>query len=106
VPEQWATQAKLVGREQYVTEITQAFEKSGYKGYLLYDAKDSETEGDYDLAAADYAMLGDKNAAFAALEKAFSNRAGLLFVKVEPQFDNLRSDPRYAGLLGRIGLPQ
>jgi eukaryotic-like serine/threonine-protein kinase len=104
--EQWTKIAKLGGRKQYATEIMRAFEQSGYKGYLLKDAKDSETEDRYDLAAEDYAVLGDKNSAFVALEKAFADRAGLLFFKVDPQFDNLRSDPRYADLLRRIGLPQ
>ena len=51
-------------------------------------------------------MLGDKDAAFAALEKAFPGRTELLLIKVDPRLDNLRSDPRYADLLRRIGLPQ
>ena len=104
--EQWTKLAKLGGREQYATEIMRVFEQSGYKGYLLKDAKDMETEGDYNSAAGDYAILGDKNAAFAVLEKAFLNRTALFAIKVQPEFDNLRSDPRYADLLRRIGLPQ
>jgi hypothetical protein len=50
-------------------------------------------------------MLGDKDAAFAALEKIFVDRAGVRNMKVDPTLDNLRSDPRFASLLRRIGLP-
>ena len=52
-------------------------------------------------------MLGDKDAAFEALEKAFAAaRAFIADINVDPIFDNLRSDPRYVDLLHRIGLPQ
>jgi serine/threonine protein kinase/Flp pilus assembly protein TadD len=54
-----------------------------------------------------YIGLGDKDQAFAWLEKAYDERAySLVFLKVSPAFDPLRSDPRYAELLRRIGLPQ
>ena len=53
-----------------------------------------------------YAGLGDKNQAFAWLEKAFQEREGkLAYLKVDPLFDNLRSDPRFADLLRRLRLP-
>ena len=104
--EQWTKLERAHGHDEYATEIMQAFEKSGYSGYLRKDAKRAEAEHDYNTVAADYAMLGDKNAAFVSLEKAFADRAGLVFIKVDPQFDNLRSDPRYADLLRRMGLPQ
>jgi tetratricopeptide (TPR) repeat protein len=52
-----------------------------------------------------YAGLGDKNQAFAWLEKAYEKRDTFLgFLKVEPAFDPLRSDPRLADLLRRMGL--
>jgi len=51
-------------------------------------------------------MLGDKDAAFADLNKAFSNRTGVTFIKVDPGFDNLRSDPCFVDLLHGIGLPE
>lgn len=60
----------------------------------------------YSSAAGDYALLGEKDAAFAALEKAFATRSGLVFVKPSPLYDNIRSDPRSADLLRRMGLPQ
>jgi hypothetical protein len=88
------------------------FEKSGYKGYLSKDAQYNEAEGNRyrgglaPSAATDYAMLGEKDAAFAALDKAFVRRAGVVDIKVDPRLDNIRSDPRYADLLRRIGLPQ
>jgi len=51
-------------------------------------------------------MLGDKDAAFAALERAASAGQSLDAFKLDPDFDNIRSDPRYADLLRRIGLQQ
>ena len=44
--------------------------------------------------------------AFVWLDRAYKERAGLLFVKVDPAFDSLRSDPRFGDLLHRIGFPQ
>ncbi len=52
-----------------------------------------------------YAGLGEKDQAFTWLEKAYEERASRLgYLKVEPLWDPLRSDPRFAELLRRIGL--
>jgi TolB-like protein/DNA-binding winged helix-turn-helix (wHTH) protein/Tfp pilus assembly protein PilF len=54
-----------------------------------------------------YAGLGEKDQSFAWLDKAFEEHSFTLSnVKVEPRFAPLRSDPRFADLLRRIGLPQ
>lgn len=54
-----------------------------------------------------YDSLGMRDEAFAVLEKAFAERRGDLgFMRVNPLFDNLRPDPRFADLLRRMGLPQ
>jgi hypothetical protein len=57
-------------------------------------------------AAGFAALLGKKDEAFGLLEKAYAERVGIVFLKIEPQLDNIRSDPRYADLLQRAGLAQ
>jgi len=53
-----------------------------------------------------YAGLGEKDQAFAWLEKAHGERTSRLgYFKVEPLWDPLRTDPRFADLVRRIGLP-
>ena len=66
------------------------------------------SSGEYDpvSAASCSAMLGRKDDAFRFLEKAYAERIGIVFLKIEPQLDNIRSDPRYADLLQRVGLAQ
>jgi DNA-binding winged helix-turn-helix (wHTH) protein/TolB-like protein/Flp pilus assembly protein TadD len=50
--------------------------------------------------------LGDKNQAMAWLEKAYQARSDhLVFIKIDPAWDDMRSDPRFLDLLRRIGLP-
>jgi len=56
--------------------------------------------------AAEYAESGDKERAFACLEKAYQERDPWLPMDLAaPRFDPLRSDPRFQDLLRRIGLP-
>ena len=55
-----------------------------------------------------YVGLGDKDRAFEYLEKGFKGAGpGLpLSLRADPKFDRMRSDPRFADLLRRMGLPQ
>ncbi len=57
-------------------------------------------------AAIVYAALGDRDEAFEVLEKAVEERSSLLvFVKADPRFDSLRTDPRWQALLRRMNFP-
>jgi TolB-like protein/DNA-binding winged helix-turn-helix (wHTH) protein/Flp pilus assembly protein TadD len=58
----------------------------------------------YDLALI-YAGLGRKGEAIAWLEKAYQERSGnMIYLKVDPWLDSLRSDPRFINLVRRVGL--
>ncbi len=53
------------------------------------------------------AGLGEREQALAHLEQAAQERFNwLVFIRVEPQFESLRAEPRFAALLQRIGLQQ
>ena len=61
--------------------------------------------GRYEIALV-YAGLGEKDAAFTWLEKSYDVRdKGLTYLKIDPCVDPLRSDPRFARLVRRVGLP-
>jgi hypothetical protein len=86
-------------------------ERSGARGFwqksldleLQKTARDTEWALDMALF---YARLEEKDQAFSWLEKAYAARAyELLYLKVGPEWDNLRGDPRFEDLLRRIGMP-
>ncbi len=59
----------------------------------------------YDFAVL-YVGLGDKQSAFAWLQKASVERSGfLVYINWDPRFDALRSDARFTAILKQIGLP-
>jgi tetratricopeptide (TPR) repeat protein len=61
--------------------------------------------GNFDSARI-YAQLGEKDAAFEALNRAWEVReSSLVDLKVDPYLDPLRGDSRYAALIDRLGLP-
>jgi serine/threonine protein kinase len=54
-----------------------------------------------------YAGLGDKDQTIAWLRKGLEARSiNMVFLKIEPFFDSLRSDPRFRELLKNVGLEQ
>jgi TolB-like protein len=60
--------------------------------------------GRYEIALV-YAGLGKKQEAFKWLEEAYqAHDVGLLYLKVDPCLDPLRSDPRFDDLIRKVGL--
>jgi hypothetical protein len=52
-------------------------------------------------------QLGDKDGAFIWLNRAADlKHPAIGYIKVDPSLDPLRSDPRFADLMHRVGLPQ
>lgn len=66
------------------------------------------TRGAYtreEQAAHVHAALGEREKAFVLLEKAFEHHSpGMVWLKVDPRFDSLRTDARFTRLLRRMGL--
>ena len=89
----------------------QAYLKSGYKSAMKtwLDHITSPSSHLYVspfFIATLYARLGEGDRALDWLAKAYQGRdTDLVFLKVEPALDNLRSDPRYAELERQIGFP-
>ena len=62
--------------------------------------------GDSYSSAEVYAALGDKDAAFRLLFKSVAERSDwFIFIKADPPFESLHSDPRWKELLRRMNLP-
>ncbi len=54
-----------------------------------------------------YVGIGDRDKAFEWFQKAYEERSrALVFLRVDPRLDPVRSDPRFQDLLRRIGLPR
>lgn len=53
-----------------------------------------------------YIGMGDKDQAFSWLDKAVEQRSwSLQWLKVDPRWDSIRSDPRFSDIIRRMGLP-
>lgn len=94
-----------------VPEMEQLYARGGARAVLERAVKMQEAAQSPQFAtsvqiAEIYAVLGDTDRAFTWLEKGFQERSSRLTnMNIDPQFDSIRSDPRYIDLLRRIGLP-
>jgi len=84
----------LAGDAAGATELVAGLPRLGATRYLSR----------YHLALA-YVGIGDCDSAFSALEQAVvDSDPALIYLAVEPRFEPIRSDPRYARLLDLLGL--
>lgn len=88
--------------------LREAYATSGWKGFWrkaldLKKARPKQRDADLYGLAENYARLGDKDQAFPWLEKA-REQFPLIWLNCDPFWDGLRSDPRYADLVQRMGL--
>jgi TolB-like protein/DNA-binding winged helix-turn-helix (wHTH) protein/Tfp pilus assembly protein PilF len=91
-----------------VDQMAAAYSTGGRTAYLRQLVKiDERINRPWYYLALDYADLGDREAALAALNKSYENRQiELLELLVDPELDPLRSDPRFQELVRKAGFPQ
>jgi eukaryotic-like serine/threonine-protein kinase len=83
-----------LGRREEAAEILARLEEESKQHYIRAE-----------ILAMGYAAVGDFDKAFALLERAFQARsAGLIYLHLDPGYEPLRPDPRFAELVKRIGL--
>ena len=96
---------------EQIAELKAAYARSGMRGFWLTvleltEASDESRNSPYQIASY-CAILDKKDESFEWLEKAYDVRdAGLVAIKTDSDFDNLRSDKRFADLLHRMKLPE
>lgn len=90
--------------------LIRAYARAGRQGdalRLLSELKQRRKAGYIPSAAFvnAYLGLGDNEEAFYWLEQAYREQSNILqWIKVHPYFDSIRSDPRFADLIRRVGL--
>jgi len=94
------------GFDKHRGSLGYAFVLAGRKDEAIKIVNDLKEKGqDRYYAAIVYAALGDKDRAFECLEKCYKERSNdMAYLKVDPAFDSLHSDPRFKALLKKIGL--
>jgi TolB-like protein/Tfp pilus assembly protein PilF len=86
----YAAGGRAAEARRILAQLEREFESSGVRAYIMGIA---------------YGYLGDRDRAFAWMQRALDNHEfHALVLKVEPAFDPLRPDPRFAGLLRRMNL--
>jgi len=114
---EWLVALRLSGKQEVAASVERDYRSSGYaaakRTYLWGDLREARRRAQNDYPrplswdiAGDYALLGERDSAFAWLERAFREReAALAFFTVDDHFYALRSDPRFRDLARRMGLP-
>ena len=108
----WSQLSHDRNRSELAPALEQEFRSGGWRGALtkgiefLQAQRKTGHSTSYQIAA-DYAQLGEKDQAFLWLNTAFQERDGsLIGLKTDYWLDPIRSDPRFAELVRKVGLPQ
>ena len=97
-------------RDKKLERARELIRSSGWQGFLqnqkeVMACNAADVHISLMLIASVDAQLGNKEEAFAGLNKAIDERAsGIPNLKVDPKFDSLHSDPRFAKLLARMNI--
>lgn len=107
---EWFMKSQKRNNSEHLGTYQRAYETSGWRGVrerFFEQQKLNEQKASANLysLARQCALLGDKEQAFAYLNKAIEKRQGqMTMLNVDPPFDVLRNDPRFDELVKRVGL--
>jgi tetratricopeptide (TPR) repeat protein len=96
---------------EFATALEQGFHTGGWKGALTKGIEVRQAQrrasywSAYDIADL-YAGLGKKDEVFRWLNSAYEERDNLESLRTDFRLDPVRSDPRFAELVRKVGLPQ
>jgi len=108
----WEEMMARLGYTDVAQAIGRGYTKDGYHGALREWARTGEAVAKQRyvpriMMAYIYGVLGDNDRAFAWLEKAYvEHESSLPSLKVFLAWDPIRSDPRFAEMIRRVGLPR
>ena len=100
-----------IPNEEISDLLFQTYQESGLEGYWrkwldIATAPNQTTIFSKFHIAVIYGFLGEKDSAFEWLEKACDDRSAfMVYLKVDPKLDPLRSDPRFDQMVRRVGIP-
>jgi eukaryotic-like serine/threonine-protein kinase len=115
VIEEWKAYGKIAddrNESEFASALEQGFHSAGWKGALTkgIEIRQAQRKTGYSSAAtigALYADLGDKDQTFQWLNTAYQERDyWLIGLRTNFLFDPMRSDPRFAEMVHKVGLPQ
>jgi TolB-like protein/Flp pilus assembly protein TadD len=99
---------EIYGKPEIAALARESFARGGYREFLRAmtgERRPADLQSHF--VAKCLVMLGEKDKALAELNRSFEKREYyLVYLKVDPRFDVLRDDSRFAELMRRIGLPQ
>ena len=114
LPEATAEFAKAEGmgfrRAHWAASLAELYVKSGRRAeaekmLAIWSKRPGQEFGHAESMAMIYAGLGKKDEAFQWLDEAYRESWGRLpWIKISPEYDSLRDDPRFSALLNRMGL--
>ncbi len=113
--DEWAAhirKSREISGEKALVSVLAGYPRLGYLGTLkawaqLWEAGVVKGTVQPTSVAMLYARAGEKEKAFRYLEQGFREHSrSIVYIKAEPQFDNIRSDARFADLVRRMGFPK